>query len=515
MRRVHFLAVVLLVLSGCAVRSGTGLAARLAEADSLTAAGCYLCLEEAMRLYDEALAARPTPRVLRAAFRTSVLLGLREKELGFPAEPHLDRARRLASGLPADEEAELALRVAEAIHWDHAGLPKEAYESFVRTSQADGALRTEWHTRLAPRLDDPFFAYLEMSLVCAYSAFGERDARLGRLIERHARSVLLTYRAGVCSQREPATLLESVIATDPRYVEARFFLGRFLLARAAFGKTSRSAAMPHLTAAYAAWPTSPSVTFAMAGLYRALNRLPDALRYYDETLALAPGHREALVGRTIALSHLGKHLEGVASATRILDLGQWYIGDAYYWRAFNHLHLRNLEEARRDIEEAKQASPISSDTFTLAGMIFFDRRELEQAAVDLLRARDISGDNCTAIWYLGLVRSEQKDWSAARAAFEAAAPCYRAAADLIRMQLAQLRRTLDPGEELDDVERDYAMTIDENVASEARALFNVAYAHAQLGELAAALEFAQRAAGHGAMSARAEELIAAIRKALP
>src|SRR5207247_10212173 len=67
---------------------------------------------------------------------------------------------------------------------------------------------------------------------------------------------------------------------------------------------------------------------------------------YDAALALVPTHRDALLGRVVTLSHLSRHDDAIAAATRIIELGSWFTGEAYYWRAWNEYHVVRVEDRK-------------------------------------------------------------------------------------------------------------------------------------------------------------------------
>jgi tetratricopeptide (TPR) repeat protein len=504
-------ALLLAVLTGCAARARVPAGPTIAEAEQLVTAGCYTCLVDALKVYDAILASRPSPRVTRGAFRTAVLLAAREKELGLPASEYLERARTLASSLGPEEHARLALDIAAALPWDQSGLSKEFAEDFVKTRQAASTQVRTWHEQLQLLRIDPFFAYLDASLACSYGDWRARDSRLDEIASAQPSALIVKYRIGACVFRRRAAL-EEVLAAEPRFAEAHLFLGRDALVESTTAIGRRSKIEPHLAAAYAAFPKSPSVTFTLGGMYRAFNKMAEALRYYDETLALVAMHREAMLGRIIALTYLGRAADAIATATQMIELGQWYVGDAYYWRAFNLHEQKNLDAARHDVEQAKTLAGLRSDVFLLAGIIYFDRRELDTAARDLGRAWLMNDTACDAAWYLGLVRSEQKQWDVAGALFPKAAACYRSTADILRAQLAEALKGIADQHDRASVDTDYSQTIEQQLVSEARSCYNAAYAFAQLGQREQALEYAQRAEQHPFMKAKAAELIAALKK---
>lgn len=498
-------------VAACAARAKMPAGPTIADADRLATAGCYTCLVEALRIYDSLLARRPSPAAARGAFRTAVLLALREKEVGLPATTYLDRARALATTLPPTEEAPFVLQIAGAIPWDYSGVTKEFTEDFLKTMQAVAPQVKGWRERLAPLEDDPFFAYLDVALACSHGDWRARDQALDGILARQPAALLVKYRAGICGQQRRG-LLEQVLLTEPRYAEAHLFLGRDALVDAATGHGKRSAIAPHLDAAYEAFPTSPAVTFTLAGMYRAFNKLEPALRFYDETLALAPRHREALLGRTIALTYLQRPEEAIATATHMIELGEWYLGDAYYWRAFNKHERKQLEAARDDVERAKSLAGLRSDVYLLAGIIAYDMRQLEPAAVDLAKAWQLNDTACDAEWYLGLVRSEQSAWDTAAALFPRAATCYRASADIIRAELGALQQVTDTPEDRSALDTEYGRSIDQQLVAESRSYYNAAYACAQLKDRDRAIDYAERAGQHAVMKEKAAQLVAALKK---
>src|SRR5262245_7931503 len=91
----------LCALVSCAARGpAPALLAELGKADSLVAAGCYRCLQDALATYVR-LSASPNgpPESRRRAFETALLIAVRAKELGLPADAPLQRAHELAAQL--------------------------------------------------------------------------------------------------------------------------------------------------------------------------------------------------------------------------------------------------------------------------------------------------------------------------------------------------------------------------------------------------------------------------------
>jgi len=47
---------------------------------------------------------------------------------------------------------------------------------------------------------------------------------------------------------------------------------------------------------------------------------------------LEPRLRDALLGKAKALSYLERHTDALTLLHQLVELGQWYLGDVYFWR---------------------------------------------------------------------------------------------------------------------------------------------------------------------------------------
>ena len=86
----------------------------------------------------------------------------------------------------------------------------------------------------------------------------------------------------------------------------------------------------------------------------ALEEFEAAAAAFDVVLATDADQPEALLYRMRAVSQLGDAARGEAAANRLVTLGTWYQGEAYYWRAWNRRALGRLGEAASDVETAKR-----------------------------------------------------------------------------------------------------------------------------------------------------------------
>jgi hypothetical protein len=97
------------------------LLAEMAKAEALQSQGCYSCLKESLAIFDRLHQAKVQPAGLaEKTFDTALLIAVREKDLGMPADESMARARQLV--VPSRQAL---LDAAELIIGDTSGLDPE------------------------------------------------------------------------------------------------------------------------------------------------------------------------------------------------------------------------------------------------------------------------------------------------------------------------------------------------------------------------------------------------------
>jgi tetratricopeptide (TPR) repeat protein len=386
----------------------------LDQADAAVLQGCYDCLLDARAIYRRIGAGAGRPVVLTRLFETSLLLTLRHKELALdPSEP-FGEAQALANELPPEIEADRYLALVDAVPGDDVGSPHRTIEAFRRARAEAGFVQKvndELTWLKTGALREPVRDYLDLAVDCAYPTRASAPGQPPRPTRPDVRQPpagappLVAYRTAICLVLNQPVLYRLRDA-EPRFVEASLFLARFDVAVAEQMGPGR--AVERLEEARARFPASPSATYLSGSINQAIGDCDAALAFYDETIALAPVHENALLGRTICLTFLKRPADAIQTATRMIDLETDNISDAYYWRAWNRHAGQELDLARADIERAKRGSA-TFQIYTLAGVIEYDQNDLDPSQRDLQRARVmVSGDtNCEAIWYLALVQTKR------------------------------------------------------------------------------------------------------------
>jgi tetratricopeptide (TPR) repeat protein len=472
---------------------------------------------------------RPSDDALRGAFDVSLLLAVREKEIGLDSAASLARARTLLGKLPPYGTSErkgssrptpttaksgivrvrdpaARLRVAEAVFGELSGLDAEARQEQARAAQQRGsvsdAVSELQHAFEESGGTDLAAGYLALALDCE-QAVRDRLLSPAGILARADAPPLLRYRAAICSQDRPAALTE-LRQKDPRWSEAFVFEGKYEM-----GSPSRppvpTRAIPLFVSARAAFPTSIAVHVMLARAQEMEGDAAGALASFDNVLGLQPAHVDAQLGRVRTLSSLGRHEEAIATATGLIDGGTWYVGDAYYWRAWNQYSRRRLDPAWADVTTAMRLVANTS-VYTLAGSIAHARRELEIAAGHFDTAWTMDATNCFAASSGGLVEIDLGDWRAAADRFSKAVQCHAVAAGMARAEIGSIETAaLDPAVRA----RRLASARKRLESAEelgAQSALNAAQAYAQVGERERALAYVERAEGHTSTRNAAGEL---------
>ncbi len=509
MRYRHALLPVLLAVvavTGCAARARSRVdAQQIARADALIADGCYDCLVESRNILTAAAGKPGSPAAIRA-FAVQLLIVMREKELALDSTAALVTATQLAAGAAPVGTAPAVPAIAlvdivTALPADAVGTPRMDRQPARTLTDAIDRYRA-----LPPQPLGLVGEYLAAAVACADPRPAPADAARAPL--REDAPPLLVYQRAICSGRVDPAALERVRQAVPRFVETSLFRGRASFAD--IFSSDGAAARTWLEEAYARFPTSSAVTTHLGTLNQALGDCRAAMRYFDETIALREHHEDARLGRTICHTYLKEPGAAIAEATALFELRSYNQGEALYWRAWNRRDLKQLTDARADIEQTRTLL-YNSRVLTLAGMIEHDQEELGTAERDFVDARRLDQANCTAAWYLGVVRYKSQKWIESADGFAGADSCYAAAvADTERRrQLMAARTDLDPPFRARQL-AGFDAALQEDRSQRSAAALNAALNYARGNDLPNANKFMESAALDPERQASVEELRRAI-----
>jgi tetratricopeptide (TPR) repeat protein len=398
-----------------------------ADPAALIRQGCFTCLERA-------LAAARDQGLPQLAFEAAALLAIRVKELGIVSSGWRDRAHALAG------DANIALPVVEALD----AIPADA-RSGARDETLTQTPRRLRAAELGPRwieavrgapVSAEFSTYMELALTCASDAFSTMtEDDVAAIVPASLRDIpLLRYRLGICGNAHGPALRE-LRATAADFVDADYALGRY--AAQVRGYPDLDEALRLLRSAATAFPGSPAIATTAGDVSQSIEAWTESLSFYDAALALVALHPDALLGRTIVLSNLNRHQDAIDTATRLIDGGSWFLGQAFYWRAWNWFQLGDYTVARQDADRARTLM-VNPGVYLLSGMIDWRLRRLPSAEREFQEALRMDFGQCEAAAFLGGVRNEQGQAPEALAAFKQAVQCNDLNITLRREALARV-----------------------------------------------------------------------------
>jgi tetratricopeptide (TPR) repeat protein len=474
----------------------------LIAADALVRQGCYACLTDALSIY-ERLAVNPAfPSAQLRAADTAILVALREREIGLGARDGRKRAGALAASLPVPYNLAPYLEMLDVVPWKPGSISKERQDEMVGVYRILTSNAPEWR-RLLQRNGhgDLVRASLRLSLECSYrSSLTGRDTPDPWRPSSDA-PPLVRFRSAMC-QGHDTPALAAMLAADPRFAEIELFLGE-----SAFGQGRLVEAERHMLPAFDAFPDLAVAASYLGSIYMAMEDFDEGLVYYQEAVAIIPGHREALLGQMKLLSYLGRSEDAVRVASQMIDLGTWYMGDAYYWRAWNRQRKSDWEGAWADLQEAKKYLPMDGAVAKLTGLIALGRGEPVRAHEEFRIAIRYNDKDSDAWFYLASVLSTLKRWTESAEAFAAAEPLYAKDEEALREKIKEIAAS-----KLGDARKARLTTAKERQVAatrlqQARSAFSAAAGYFNIGDFAKAQPLAERAVAHPELAESARKLL--------
>jgi tetratricopeptide (TPR) repeat protein len=494
MRVLPLLTAVLVAAAGCATHGIRPEILRqaaetdLARADGRLLDGCYDCLLEARDTYARLQFGPVGPLASSRLFGAELLIVLREQELAIDSHASTARAEAAAGAASPDLDAARLLRLVAMLPSNREGLSSAAFDTFMRGHMADArGLDDELAWLATAPLWDPVREYLRLGVVCSGLDRSSRAAVEARIGAPSGDPPLLAYRRATCGGVRSVPALEAVHAAVPGFAAAAYFLAR--TASGTQQHTGGARARVLAAEAYARFPQSPAATYVAGTVEQLAGDCREALRHYDETLAIVDRHENAQLGRTVCLTYLGRPEEAIAAATVLIGWQSTNVRDAYYWRAFNHRLQKRLDEARQDIDRSKRLGS-TVEIRTLAGIIEYEQTDDEPARQDLDVAWSMSGGRgCPAAWYQGLVHIRREAWADAAAGFDRAMGCYAQSVADDQSALEEMRtRTdvdLDPDFRQSQI-RNFTLAIEADERQRHAAAMNAAASFANAGDVSTA-----------------------------
>ena len=317
---------------------------------------------------------------------------------------------------------------------------------------------------------------------------------------------MIRYKLSLYPKESPENL-EKLLQDNPGFYEAYYFLGQI-----AFKMGQLITAEKNLLKAYQDFPESSSIMISLASLYFAFEELDKSLEYYEKSIKMAPNYRDALLGKAMCLSYLGRHREAVETCNIILTLGKYYLGETHYWLAWNQNELGELENAWENIENSKKYLIGYGQVYSLAGIIAFNQKNLDEAENNFFEACKQDASNGDSPYYMGKIKAIREDWLNSGVYFERASSNYQIKEEFIQKRIKDIENSAFSEERKKKHVARKKNQLSKLQLTKATAWYNAAAGYYNAGMKEKALELVQKAASHSALKDKAQELLDLIEK---
>jgi len=482
---------------------------KAADAEAQVKRGCYIGFKQAIQIYQE-LDGQPsmTKKIAYPYLRALLLMAVREREVGILSHASCQKALELVKENPALRQFLPYFEIADSMSPRTRGIMqditvaavKKVDDDFLQQKQAEADLYNK-------ALADDYHAYLYVAFFTGYGFYAEKaNESTAAILARYPESILLRYKNAIYP-RSNQVKLEALIQADSEFYEAYYNLGELSI-----GGQNLLEAEKNFLKALEGLAESPQVTIYLGSIYTATEEFEKSLEFYDKTLALSPKYRDALLGKAISLSYLGRYQEAIEVLNRNVELGFYLMGESYYWLAWNTHELKDNDSAQANIEESKGRLPTNSEVFGLSGTIAFEKGEIDRAEKEFLEALKYNGGNTEALYGLGRLYGQKEKWSDSAAYYERAAFVFERNESAIADRIDQIKKSSLSEERKARLLAKKEQQLKITQATAATAFYNAAASFANSGQKAKALDMAARAARHPQFKEKAEELIKQIKQ---
>jgi tetratricopeptide (TPR) repeat protein len=392
-------------------------------ADALYAAGSYSCLNDAYIIYEELLDVPfEQMAVAEKLLKTALLLSLRVKELGIVNNTYLRRAQELAVKYPNLLEYESYLKVASCIPYSVKGVAGGFLEIGPNLNEYYDWLKTSikpLNQELKSSAESTeFHAYMYIAFYAAFFYHIGEEVNLMTFLDQFCDSAKIRYRLALYLNKDE-DLLEAVLEENPSFEEIHLFLGE-----SAYEEKKLLTAEGHFRKAYNIIPDSLSILVYLAGIHFALEEYDESVRFYEDALHLAPEYREALLGKAICLGYMGKHEYAILVLKKLIEMGRYYMGEAYFWLAWNQNEMEQIEEAEINVKKTEDYLVGDVGVLALQGVISYKLGKLKEAEAYLRQALTLQNNHCDSIYYMAKIDVVREEWENSGTHYEQAGICY-------------------------------------------------------------------------------------------
>jgi len=508
---------ILIIISNCAAKKAdispqqlVAYYSKTKEADAQFKTGSYLGLKNARSTYLEFLALPAFRKNSGIKFiKTSILLAIREKELGILNRKTLQEASNLINQEPYFSNYSRYVEIAKRIPENTKGITGNKIDDASIDAQYEWIKQNFEAARshlLEKSVSTDFYSYLYLSFHSALSYKFEEKEDLSRFASIFPDSKFIKFKLSIYPQEKPDAL-KDLLQDNPNFYEADYFLGNIALSQ---GKVLT--AENHYKKALEYITDSTSLIISLTKVYFHMEEFETCLEYNNLALQLAPEYRDAILGKAMCLGYMRQHEEAIKILNNMIELGKYYMGETYYWLAWNQNELQQLDMAKTNVTKSRDFLIGHYEVSSLDGIIAYKQKRLKDAEKNFKEALLLNNQDCESAYYLGKIYTERDDWKYSGSYFEKGAVCNEQTENAIKSKILEIKKAALSTLRKDKLIKKKKIQLLQTRQTKATCQFNAAASYFNAKEYKKAFLLAEKAAKYPTFKQQAEELILAIKE---
>jgi len=169
------------------------------------------------------------------------------------------------------------------------------------------------------------------------------------------------------------------------------------------------------------------IPFALTGMgkiYLHYELYSKSLELYSRADDIAPLYYMNLFGKAVCLSQLGEHLRSVDVLNKMIDNDLPYLGEVYYYRAFNYFILKEYNLVEFSLKSSEKFIPDSVELNTLFGMFYYETKRFNESRTYFKKVVKKNKQYPRPYYYLGYLETHDNKIDVALGNFSLAAKYY-------------------------------------------------------------------------------------------
>lgn len=152
-------------------------------------------------------------------------------------------------------------------------------------------------------------------------------------------------------------------------------------------------------------------------IYKFRNQFKEAINAYNKAAELEPGNPLSYRGKSELYLHMGKYKLALVEINRAIKIDP--ISQDYLDRGRIYHKMRKYELALNDYEKAYGMENVNKvKYYTLKGLIYFDRKEYNEAIKYFEESKNISKKHNDSTYFLGIIYQDRKEYKRALSLFK-------------------------------------------------------------------------------------------------